>query len=99
MLEAGTGAQALKIWQELGSKIDLLLTDLVLPDRMSGLQLTRQLQVGRPKLRVLFMSGYSAEMSGREFEFEAGRNFLQKPFSAMQLLETVRRALEDVVMA
>jgi CheY-like chemotaxis protein len=95
VLEASNGVEALKIWDEQGESISLLLTDLVMPAGVSGQQLARKLQQSRPKLKVIFTSGYSAEIAGRELELRAGENFLQKPFPPEELLETIRRCLDN----
>jgi signal transduction histidine kinase len=73
----------------------LLLTDLVMPSGVSGQELADQLRHDTPQLKVIFMSGYSAEIAGRQMELKPGENFLQKPFPPDQLLETVRRCLDD----
>ncbi len=92
--EAPSGAQALQRWPECRDTVALLLTDLVMPEGVGGLELARRLQADQPRLKVVFMTGYSPELAGRELHLQEGQNFLQKPFSPYQLLETVRRALD-----
>ena len=94
VFEAGNGLEALKLWQEHGDHISLVLTDMVMPDGMSGLDLARRLRAANPGLRVVFSSGYSAEIAGRELKLADGENFLQKPFTSDALLEMVRRAID-----
>jgi len=72
--------------------IDLLLTDVVMPD-LDGRQLHARLQALRPGLRVLYMSGYPGDLVIHRGVFEDGARFLQKPFSADGLAEAVRGAL------
>ena len=58
MLEAANGARAIERWQNAGGKIDLLVTDLVMPE-MSGNDLAERLEKSAPGLKVLYMSGYT----------------------------------------
>jgi PAS domain S-box-containing protein len=94
VLDAANGLEALRLWAEHRGKVDLLLTDIVMPEGLSGRELALQLQKERPNLRVIFTSGYSADTAGRELSLQEGRNFLQKPFSRPQLLEIVRDVLD-----
>ena len=94
VLKAGNGPQALELWDRHRDEIRLLLTDLVMPQGMSGRELAARLRTSDPALRVVFMSGYSAEMAGRELALHSGQDFIQKPYSSQQLLETVRQALD-----
>ena len=94
VLTAPTGVEALKLWQENRQSVALLLTDLVMPGGLSGLELARQMQAEQPRLKVVFISGYSAEIAGRELQLHGGDNFVQKPFTTEQLLGTLRRSLD-----
>jgi PAS domain S-box-containing protein len=94
VLEAANGVEALKVWGEHRKDIALLLTDLVMPEGITGQQLARQLRQAAPRLKVLFTSGYSGETAGREIELGSGECFVPKPFSRDQLLEIVRRCLD-----
>ena len=93
ILEAATGKEALKLWQEHANAIDLLFTDYVMPDGMSGRQLAERLLKDKPDLRMVFSSGYSAEIAGAGFRFKEGVNFIGKPFEIETLVDTVRRCL------
>jgi CheY-like chemotaxis protein len=92
VLEATTGEEALKVWEEHPGEVALLLTDLVMPG-IRGQELARRLREQAPELKVVFTSGYSAEIAGHQMTLSAGENFLQKPFSHDQLLETVYQCL------
>lgn len=96
VLEATTGVTALEVWKEHQQEIRLLLTDLVMPDGMTGKMLAEQLLAQNPKLRVIFTSGYSREIAGKDFPLQDGVNFLSKPFQAAKLAQTVRSNLDDV---
>jgi len=96
VLEAESGVDALHVWEKHAGEVDLLLTDMVMPEGVGGRDLAGRLQTERPGLRVIFTSGYSAEIAGRELSLLEGQNFLQKPFSPQRLLDAVRRALDAV---
>jgi two-component system, cell cycle sensor histidine kinase and response regulator CckA len=89
VLTAESADEALRICRGFEGRIDLLLTDVVMP-QMSGTMLAQRTAAIRPGMRVLFMSGYS----GREPGVAASSDpFLQKPFNAVALSEAVRSAL------
>jgi PAS domain S-box-containing protein len=94
--EAANGAEALQIWQAHRDEIDLLLTDLVMPGGMTGKALGEQLLRENPKLKVIYASGYSAEVAGKNFPLEEGVNFLPKPFQAQVLAQTIRNCLDKI---
>jgi PAS domain S-box-containing protein len=94
VLEAANGVDALKLWEAHRDRIALLFTDMVMPDGISGQDLARRLRTERPDLRVVFSSGYSPEIAGRELRLAAGENFLPKPFTSDVLLEVVRQAID-----
>jgi PAS domain S-box-containing protein len=95
VLEAANGLEALERWQAHQPRIALLLTDLVMPGGLSGQQLGRRLRQERPGLKVLYLSGYSAEMAGRVSGLQPGERFMSKPFTSDQLLRAVREVLES----
>ncbi len=96
VVEADTGVEALKRWRERDGKIDLLLTDMVMPDGMNGRELAEQIRAEKPALPVIYTSGYSADLVGRDFELQDGVNFVQKPCSPRRLAQTVRHCLDGV---
>jgi CheY-like chemotaxis protein len=93
IIEAPTGLAALELWSKTKPHVDLLLTDMVMPDGISGLQLAEKLKADNPKLKVIFTTGYSAELMGKDFEIKEGVNFLQKPYPPQRLVQTVRNGL------
>jgi len=93
VVEAGTGPEALKVWDDHTGKIDLLLTDMVMPEGMTGRDLARQLRSRAPELKVIFTSGYSPEMLSNDGEFP-GIPFLPKPYQAPRLVQLVRDCLD-----
>ncbi len=93
VLEAGHADAALAVWKEQGSKIDLLLTDVIMPG-ISGIELARQILAERPELKVIYTSGYSSELFGSTVPLQEGRNYLPKPYLSAKLTTIVRAALE-----
>jgi PAS domain S-box-containing protein len=93
VLEAGTGAEALKIWDQHEGRIDLLLTDMVMPEGMTGRELAEKLQLRKPDLRIIYTSGYSADAMGNESGLQDAM-FLQKPYAPPLLAKTVRECLD-----
>jgi PAS domain S-box-containing protein len=93
ILEAADGGEALSLAAQFGGHIHLLLTDVVLPGP-SGIAVADTLKAARPDMRILYVSGYSAETHGPVLA-AAGAPLLAKPFSREQLLREVSRALRD----
>ena len=89
ILSAPNGQSALEIWATHRDEIDLLLTDVVMPESISGRQLAHKLVLDRPDLKVIFTSGYSPELIGPEFEQEKEHGFLAKPYLTDHLAKTV----------
>ncbi len=90
VLVAGDGQQALAVVRDAASPIDLLLTDVVMP-QMSGPALARALRETRSDLPVVFVSGYADQHA--EAGLDDGSRFLPKPFAPADLLEVVRKSL------
>jgi two-component system cell cycle sensor histidine kinase/response regulator CckA len=88
VLSAGSGAEAIRLFNEHGASIRLLLTDVVMPE-MSGPELVAHLLTLRPKLPVLYVSGY---FTGYE-EAMGGAHCVSKPFSAVELMSRIEQAL------
>ena len=93
VLFAANGPEALQVWEQHGGNIDLLLTDVIMPEGMSGRELAAQLRQRKPGLKVIFTSGYSAGVVGDEPELH-GAQFLQKPYRPPVLAELVRQSLD-----
>ena len=91
VLEARDGVEALEVCEQMGASLDLLVTDVVMP-RMTGLELARRLAIDHPDLKVLCLSGYSAEATTAQRPMEWP--FLAKPFVPATLLERVREVLD-----
>ena len=94
VIEASNGADALAAWEKYRDEIHLLLTDMVLPNGMNGKEIARRLVRKNPKLKVIYTSGYSAEVVGNDLILQEGVNFLTKPFLIHKLAQTVRKYLD-----
>lgn len=94
VLEAADGTEALALWKDNFHRVSLLLTDLLMPGGINGRELSRELQGDRPDLKVIYLSGYSADLLGQGSGLRLGENFLQKPVSPVHLLELIRRQLD-----
>jgi CheY-like chemotaxis protein len=94
--EADSAKGALELWQAHGTQVDLLLTDIVMPDGMTGRELAEKLWKERSDLKVIFSSGYAPEVAGQDTEFirRSRGHFLQKPYSIRTLLTQVRACLD-----
>jgi len=92
---AESGANALKEWRKHHDGIQLLLTDIVMPDGLTGYDLARQLQAEKPPLKVIYTSGYSADQGSRHSTLVDGVNFLQKPYTPRKLAEILRKSLDQ----
>jgi PAS domain S-box-containing protein len=95
VLEAEEGEAALKLWEAHRGEVAMLFTDLVMPGGLAGRELGRRLKAERPDLKVIFASGYSAEIAGRDFQLQPGEAFLQKPCTMEHLLDTIRQCLDN----
>jgi len=91
--EAKNGSDALDLAERLGERLDLLVTDVVMPG-ISGRELADQLCALRPGLRVLFLSGYASGESERLDLSSGRRDYLRKPFTAVSLARAVSETLE-----
>jgi CheY-like chemotaxis protein len=93
VLEAFDGAEALRVAERHSGRIDLLVTDVVIA-HLSGPKLAERLSSDRPDLKVLFVSGYTAENDVSEHLSADGVEFLQKPFTEKALREKARALLD-----
>ena len=95
MLEAESGPAALKIWKEQRDRIQLLFTDIIMPENMNGIELGRQLQAEKSSLKVIHTSGYVGKVEDRHTSLKEGINFIRKPFKPEALAEIIRKNLDE----
>jgi two-component system, cell cycle sensor histidine kinase and response regulator CckA len=94
VLAAASGQDALRLTVQFAGPIDLLVTDVVMP-RMSGREVALLLAAAHPKMKTLYVSGYTDESIARPGMLEPGVAFLQKPFTGEDLARKVRDVLES----
>jgi DNA-binding NtrC family response regulator len=95
VLAAATPAQAIQHASQHAGPIDLLVTDVVMP-QMHGRDLAAKLSELHPTIRKLFMSGYTANVIAHQGVLDEGVHFLQKPFSAQALGQKIRDVLDEL---
>ncbi len=95
VLEATSGPEALAEWAQHGESIDLLITDMVMPGGMNGLDLVSRVKQDRPALKVIYISGYLADVSRDDLTQSEGVTYLAKPFTLPTLARIVREALDS----
>lgn len=94
ILEATSGKDALAVWQQQAGAIDLVLTDMVMPEGVSGAELAEQLLSQKPDLKIIFTSGYTSNEINPEMLAKVHAQFLQKPYSHSDLARIVRDCLD-----
>ena len=94
VLEARSGVEALEVWRRHPGAIDLLLTDVVMPEGMSGMDLAQKLLPAQPSLKIIFASGYSMDELDTDFIRQGHALFLQKPYNHVTLARVVRECLD-----
>jgi two-component system cell cycle sensor histidine kinase/response regulator CckA len=92
VLEAASGVEALQLIEERGTPVDLVVSDVVMPE-MDGPTLLRELRKRHPTLKVVFVSGYAEDAFKKNLPDGEDFNFLPKPFSLKQLVEAVKQAI------
>jgi PAS domain S-box-containing protein len=93
VIDVPDGRTALETWERVRGEVDLLITDMVMPGGIGGVELARRLTADRPGVKVLFLTGYSAELTGPQAPLDPGKNVLEKPFRTDAFLDMVRRCL------
>ena len=94
VIEAGNGNQAFNLWRQHREKIDLLYTDMVMPEGVTGLELAEKLRGEKPQLKVIISSGYSTEISMQGVPAGAGYIYLPKPSPSASIAAAVRECLQ-----
>lgn len=96
---AENGVVALELWTARSSEIRMLLTDIVMPGGLTGIDVANRILRERPELPVLYTSGYAPEYARERFRIGAGVNFLEKPFEITHFRQVVRRILDSTPVA
>jgi CheY-like chemotaxis protein len=96
VLSAPGSEGALTLAEKYDGDINLLITDVIMPD-MNGRELAEKLKRMYPEIKILFMSGYTANVIAHHGVLDEGVNFIQKPFTRNELREKMREILNDPV--
>ncbi len=94
IFEAANGNEALALWEQHNAAIDLIFTDMVMPEGMTGLELTERLRAEKPGVKAIITSGYSVEMATAGVPTEMGIVYLSKPYQLKSLAAMVRDCLD-----
>ena len=95
VLTVSNGREALRIFQEQKEKISLIIIDLIMPE-MGGRECLREIIRVEPSAKVLITSGYEADGQIEDALEEGAKASIRKPYEARELLEAVRRVLDDL---
>jgi CheY-like chemotaxis protein len=95
VLEAASGVEALAVWNRHPGEVDLLLTDMVMPEGLSGMDLAQKLWASTPLLHIIFASGYSMDELDTTLVRKGRAKFLQKPYTHVSLAKAVRDCLDQ----
>ena len=93
VLAASSGVEAVRVWEEHNGRVDLLLTDMIMPGGMTGNDLATKLRKQKPGLKVIYTSGYSSELMGKD-SGASDTSFLAKPYLPLELAQAVRKCLD-----
>lgn len=94
VIEAASGKQALELWPSVSDSVSVVITDVVMPEGVSGWDLAKELHGRDPDLGILLTSGYNERPEDHGLADEASIAFLQKPYEASNLEKTLTRLLE-----
>ena len=97
ILEAADGHEAIAAWSQFPERIDLLLTDMVMPGGLSGCDVADRFSAARPGGKILFSSGYSSDLFSGQLGQRTGASYLAKPYLARQLTDAVSAAMSGPV--
>jgi two-component system cell cycle sensor histidine kinase/response regulator CckA len=92
--EASSGVEAIEIFEQLGGKVDIVVSDVVMPE-MDGPTLLSELRKKQPDIKFIFVSGYAEDAFAKNLPADAQFGFLPKPFSLKQLATSVKEMLEN----
>lgn len=97
VLQAGDGPEAIRMWENTRDQVDMLFTDMVMPEGITGLELAQRLRQTKPGLRVIVASGYSSDLVYQAGDRARGVLHVPKPFQPDELAVTIRRCLDEPV--
>jgi DNA-binding NtrC family response regulator len=93
VLGAGSGGEALEAWEKNSTQIELLVTDVTLPQGMTGVMLAEKFQAHKPGLKIMYTSGHERERVAEKYALPSDATFLKKPFNPDTLANAVQTCL------
>ena len=87
---AASGVQAMELWRGHRGEIEVLVTDMIMPDGMNGRELADKLRDDKPDLKIIYCSGYANNLPGKDSPLRHHEDFLEKPFEPVELLQKIR---------
>ncbi len=99
VIAAASGLEALDLWSRTAGTIDLLVSDVIMPAGISGMDLAQRLLLDQPELKIIFASGYSMDELDPEFLSKGRAFFLQKPYTHLSLPKAVRDCLDQEIVS
>lgn len=96
ILEAASEAEAMTMWNKNPYQVDLLIADVCIPYRSTGMELGRKLRAHKPDLKIIYTSGFGIDLLETDFAFCQEFYFLPKPFKPEQLLQMVTLCLDGL---
>lgn len=97
VLEASSGDEALKLWQQKKDTVDLVLTDMVMPGSLSGPQVAQMMRADNPTLQIIYSSGYSMDSMVDSTGDTDPKSYLPKPYVPSTLIKAIKTRLETPV--
>jgi two-component system cell cycle sensor histidine kinase/response regulator CckA len=93
VVQANSGIEGLKVFNEQADSVDLIISDIIMPE-LGGFELIEKIQETNPDIRVIFISGYAEEQFADKFDTYSGNiTFLPKPYTLQELIDKVRDML------
>ena len=92
VIEAGNGVEAMEELEQQGGKVDLVVSDVVMPE-MDGPTLFKELRKRKPDIKIIFVSGYAEDAFEKSLPDPKQFNFLAKPFTLKQLVAAVKETM------
>lgn len=96
VFDAASGPAALELFRDCPERVDIVVTDMVLPGGLTGLDVAEKLRERQPSLEVILTSGYSIALAGKELVPSDHVHFLPKPYSTAQLLNAVQESVARI---
>ena len=98
VMVASNGHEALNLWEAHKTEIQLVLTDMIMPEGLSGRDIARRFKKESPEIKIIFMSGYNAEIDSHDFSKNEGDLFLGKPFEIHVFAAMIRKSLDTTCL-